>query len=89
MSSPVFPTRHGDWHEINGQLVDLSQAAAEIPDSLKAVTGSDVDGAPVRPGEARRAFGSGASQWLASAASSPISLPPSSPKRRNKTSSED
>jgi len=38
------PIRHGDWHLIDGHLVDMSQSAAEIPDSPKAVTGSDVDG---------------------------------------------
>jgi len=58
MSSPVFPTRHGDWHLIGGELVDLSQADTNSP--------------PVRPGEARRAFGSSAGQWPAIAAPSPI-----------------
>jgi len=59
------PTRHGDWHLIDGQLVDVSQSAAEIPDSPKAVTGSDVDGDLP-----------------------PISLPLSSPKRRNPKSED-
>jgi len=43
MSTPVFPTRHGDWHEIDGQLVDLSQRDTHDPE---VVTGSDVDDEP-------------------------------------------
>jgi len=36
------PIRHGDWHVIDGQLIDLSQTPApELPPEV--VTGSDVD----------------------------------------------
>jgi len=38
------PTRHGDWHVIDGQFVDISQPDTHHP---KAVTGSDVDGDPL------------------------------------------
>jgi len=37
------PIRHGDWHEIDGQLVDLSQPGMNPPE---AVTGSDDDSQP-------------------------------------------
>jgi len=36
----TYPTRHGDWHVIDGQLVDLSQTHTNTPE---VVTGSDVD----------------------------------------------
>jgi len=46
MNNP--PIRHGDWHEIDGQLVDLSQAPPpEVSDDPEAVTGSDDDGQPL------------------------------------------
>jgi len=40
------PIRHGDWHLINGELVDISQSPINTPDTPQAVTGSDVDGDP-------------------------------------------
>jgi len=46
----TFPTRHGDWHLIDGQLVDLSQSPLpESSDTPEAVTGSDIDGEPSTP----------------------------------------
>jgi len=38
MSTPVFPTRHGDWHLIGGELVDLSQADTNPPEPSPAAT---------------------------------------------------
>jgi len=40
------PIRHGDWHVIDGQLIDLSQSISYTP---TAVTGSDADGEPSTP----------------------------------------
>jgi len=72
----IFPTRHGDWHLIDGQLIDLSQSAAAAP-SLppEAATGKD-------------ATGNDASGTHPPPASLPPFSPPAS-KRRHKPSSED
>jgi len=51
MSTPVFPTRHGDWHLIGGELVDLSQADTHDPEAAedKDATGNDADGGESLP----------------------------------------
>jgi len=69
----TYPTRHGDWHEIDGQLVDLSQSPSpEFPDSSEAADGQDATG-----NDANGSDADGGTPSLAS-------LPPSSPKRRTK-----
>jgi len=45
----TFPTRHGDWHLIDGQLVDLVDLSQSDRTPPEAVTGSDDDGQPLPP----------------------------------------
>jgi len=45
----INPIRHGDWHVIDGQLIDLSQTPPEVSQTPEAVTGSDADSSTPPP----------------------------------------
>jgi len=58
MSTPVFPTRHGDWHLIDGELVDMGQMPppdiSDTPEPSPATTPTATPPSSLPPSKPRK-----------------------------------